>query len=464
MKILFVYPVTRPSLFKVQFSQGIGYLSAILKQAGYQIDLLCIHNYDKKEISNKIDSFKPDLIVVSSVTDQIELAKSIIGYIYEKYKLPIILGGVHPTIAPLESINIKGVFAVCIGEGEYALLELVKALEKNKPYLNIKNFWFKKENKIIKNPVRPLIEKLDSLPFPDRIIFDKTIDTDEIEFMGSRGCPYLCNYCINSCLADMYRNKGRFVRYRSVNNLLEEIEIVLKRYKTTRLVFHDDTFTINRIWLKEFCEKYPKKFKLPFVVNVRVETINREILKWLKDAGCSEIKIGVEAGNDHIRMEVLGRKITKEQIINTFKIIKEAGLNATSFNMIGIPFETEENIKETIELNREIQPYRMGVSIFRPYPGTKLYELCKNNKWISDRKIESYFEDISILDLPTISAKKIGYYHKIFPYCVWHPKLCILIKFIVRIRVYNLMIAFKNFLSKVLSREQKDYLMKLFKM
>ncbi len=143
MKLLFINPVTPPEVFKVQLSLGVAYLSAVLKKGGHETALLCSHKFNPKEISSKIDSFKPDIITISTVSDQFNLTKKIIEFIHQKYKLPIILGGTHPTVAPEESINIKGVTGLCRGEGEYALLEFADLYEKGEDYSKVKNFWFK---------------------------------------------------------------------------------------------------------------------------------------------------------------------------------------------------------------------------------------------------------------------------------------------------------------------------------
>ncbi len=468
MKVLFINPVTPPELFPVKMLMGVAYLSAVLKEKGHSTSLICPHNFSEKNISDAIAKFKPELIAVSSVTDQINLAEKIIDFIHYKYNLPIVLGGDHATVASEESINIKGVLGICVGEGEYALLELVEALEQKKDYSKIKNFWFKIDGKTVKNSLRPLIQDLDKLPFPDREIFDSIIDvSDELEFMGSRGCPYQCSYCINRTLMKAYSGCGKYVRFRSVDNIIKEIKETLSRYKTAKVLFHDDTFTLNKDWLKEFSQKYPKEIGMPYIANGRVETMDEEVVKMLKDSGCVEIKIGVEVGNEKLRKEVLNRNMTNEQIINVFKLCGRYGVPTTSFNMVGLPYETEENIKETIELNKKIKPLRMGVSIFRPYPGTELYEKCKKNDWISSRKIVSYFEDVSILDLPTISAAKISYYYKIFKLAVYHPVLAVFVKFLLKVRLYNFIESFFNIIKKIavnsLSRKQKDFLVRILR-
>ena len=468
MKVLFINPVTPPELFPVKMSMGVAYLSAVLKEKRHVTNLICPYSFSERDISDKIEEFKPDLIAVSSVTDQIELAKKIVNFIYGKYKLPIILGGNHATVDPEGSIAIKGLLGICIGESEEALLELVEALEQKKDYSKIKNFWFKINGKIVKNPIRVLIQDLDKMPFPDRDLFDGLIDTtDELEFMGSRGCPYQCSYCINRTLMKAYRGCGKYVRFRSVDNLLAEIKQALSKYKTAKILFHDDTFTLDKKWLKEFSDKYPKEIGMPYVANGRVETMDEEVVKLLKESGCVEIKIGVEVGNEELRKKVLNRNMTNEQIINVFRLCKKYGLLATSFNMVGLPYETEENVKETIALNKKIKPLRMGVSIFRPYPGTELYGVCKKNGWISDRKIVSYFEDVSILNMPQLPVSKIRYYYKLFRLGVYHPVLFVFAKVLYKIGLYGVIEKIvkvaRGIVVKSLSRKQKDFLQRVLR-
>ncbi len=468
MKILFVNPVTPPELFRVQLLQGLGYLSAALKKEGHETKLICPHVFDKKQITDTITYFKPDLIAASSVTDQFELCKAIFEFIHEKFKIPVVLGGVHATVAPEEAIAIKGIMGIGIGECDEAMLELANAIEKKKEYKHIRNFWFKDKGKIIKNPVRPLIKDLNALPFPDREIFEGIVDTkDEMEFMGSRGCPFQCSYCINRVLMNMYKNEGQFVRYRTVYNLLDEMEQALKKYKTNKVLLHDDTFTLKRKWLAEFCEKYPKRIGVPFVANGRVETIDEGIVRMLKKAGCDELKIGVEAGNDFIRNKILNRGMTKKQIINAFRLCHKYGIKTASFNMIGIPFETEETIKETIQLNKKVKPYIIAVSIFQPYNGTELYNICKKKGWLSERKVKSYFEEATRLDLPTISTKKIKYYYKLFKFEVYYPRFAFFVKILLKTGMYDpamkILWAIRMMLVKVLTAEQKEFLMKYVK-
>jgi radical SAM superfamily enzyme YgiQ (UPF0313 family) len=468
MKILFINPIPPKNVVQVRVSMGVAYLSAELKKAGHETLLFCPWNYSEVDIQNKINHFLPDMIAVSSVSDQFELSKRIMSFIKERYNLPIIIGGIHATVSPLECVE-ADVLGVCIGEGDEAFPEFLELYEKGEDYTKVKNFWFKKDGKIIKNPLRPLIQDLDSLPFPDRELFDDYIPQENVilEFMTSRGCPFQCNYCINKVLQGFYGVAG-YLRRRSVDNVLEEIKIELQKYidkhgySPKRIEFHDDLFTMDKKWLKEFSEKY-RHLNQDYVVNGRVETIDEETIKLLKDSGCVELKMGVESGNERIRKEYLNRHMTNEQIINCFKLCDKYGLKTSSFNMIGIPGETEKEIQDTIELNRILQPSVVGVSIFRPYQGTQLHQLCKEKGYLTERKTVSFYEGKSVINLPTISSNRINYYYQIFQTAVYRPNRLPLVNLLIKLHLFNPIMKSYYFCrrvaSKVLSRKIKDMIM-----
>lgn len=410
MKILFIYPV--PQNVGEPYQEGIASISAVLKQAGHETKLIHCNNFDKSKLSEAIERFNPKLVFLSTTTDQFELSNEIINYIYENFNLPVIMGGAHPTASPSECISIKGLLGICRGEGEYAALELVESLEKGRDYTKIKNFWFKKDGKIIKNKLRGLIRPLDELPFPDKKIFYEYHPRQTVlHIMVGRGCPFSCSYCIHHSLRKLYKNNGKYVRLKSVNYLISEIQHERENNRHIKHVhFMDDLFNLNRRWTKAFLERYSQKIKLPFSCLSHVQFLDEEMVRLMKSAGCTMICMGVEAGNDFIRNDTLNKKISKKEIISAFRLAKKFGILTISFNMIGVPFETEKTIKETIMLNRIIKPEGVWCSIFRPYPGTALFELCKSKGYISNRRVTSYKDPTSIIDQPSISKEKIRYY------------------------------------------------------
>ena len=270
--------------------------------------------------------------------------------------------------------------AVCIGEGEFPLKELSYRLDKNENYLSTQSFYFKTDNGIIKNPILPL-KDIDTLAFPEYSLFNYEKILAEsghcFPMMLARGCPFNCNYCCNHVIRNVYPNKNNYVRIPSVDHSIKIIKNNLTLYpKTQKIIFADDTFTLRKSWLFEFCEAYKKEIDLPFLCNARVETIDDQVAKCLKSAGCVSIDFGVESGNEWLRKYILNRKHSNKQIKKAFNITKKNAIKSFSFNMVGLPFETAEMAKDTLKLNLEIQPNFGKCFYFYPYPGSTLYKLC----------------------------------------------------------------------------------------
>ncbi len=405
MKILFVYPNIVES--PVDISTGLAILSALCKKAGHKTSLIdSSFGISDSDIIKKVKRFNPDIVAITTATNDFDYAVHIATLIKRNFELLIIAGGYHPTVYPEEVISKECFDIVCVGEGEYAFLELIKSLEKNKLNTKIKNLWFKKEQKnkisVIKNPLRLLIQDLDSLPLTDRTLFDYKRylkwNHGTATFISIRGCPFKCSYCINNFLCKMYKGKGKYVRFRSVDNLFKEIKKTLKKYGKyiKNIEFYDDTFTLDEKRVKEFCRKYPKEIGLPFNINARVNAVRPEFFKLLKQAGCVRVSIGLESGDSYIRNKILKRNMTDRQIIETFNAVKKAGLKTYAFNMVGIPFETKASIKKTINLNKKCRPDYVGVSIFNAFKGTEIYDLCEKKGWLKKKYARSYFRESNI--------------------------------------------------------------------
>ena len=175
------------------------------------------------------------------------------------------------------------------------------------------------------------------------------------------------------------------------------------------LSFDDDCFNKNPKWFRSFCLEYKEKIGIPYTCNTRPELFDRESAKLLKESGCKKINIGIESGDEDLRKKVLNRNIKDEDIIRAFDYAKESSLETMSFNMIGFPGETKDSIRKTIEFNKRVKPTYVQVSVFYPYTGTPLGELCKEKGYIEDKSsLFTYFgEGSSILKLPNLSKKDI---------------------------------------------------------
>ncbi|UCD07815.1 MAG: B12-binding domain-containing radical SAM protein [Candidatus Aenigmatarchaeota archaeon] len=413
MKILFI----QQDVFK---NYGIMMLSAILKKNGHECDILidCL----EKDLTCKIKSIKPYIIGFSITTTRYSWMIDLAKMVKSKFKIPILVGGPHPTFFP-EIINEDFIDIVCIGEGEYAILELLDKLENGEDINNIKNLWVKEGRKIFRNQIRNLIEDLDSLPYADRDLYKKYTllrnqNTDV--FMASRGCPYNCTFCFNKRYNNLYRGKGKILRRRSILSLINEIKrIVSNNRNVNYLIFLDDTFILGpRNWFIEFLTKYKHEIGLPFSITARADLVDEEIIKILKEAGCNSIRMGIESANPYLREKVLKKEITNKQIEYATKVIKNNKIKLQLYNILGTPGETLDTALETYELSYKLHPHYAWCSLMQPYPGTEIMEIAKEQKLIR----EDYgFEDLdnsyfSTLPLNITNKKEIVNLQKLFQF------------------------------------------------
>ncbi|RJP70317.1 MAG: radical SAM protein [Candidatus Abyssobacteria bacterium SURF_17] len=365
---------------KVLFVQNIFFeligtmsLSAYLRSRGHRVDLII--ETSPARILEHINGTNPDVIAFSSVTGQHKTVIGISSAIKQTFpKLPIVMGGAHPTFFP-EIIEKEPIDIVCRGEGEEAMADLMDRLDAGADITDIPNLWVKKEGSIVKNDVRPLVEDLDSLPYPDRTIYDKYpyLSTHPVRrFMSGRGCPYECNFCFNHALRQLYHGKGRFVRMRSQEKVIEEIKQVAELYPTMKRVkFEDDTFTLSKGWALRFLQEYKEQVHMPFACYSRADCVDDELARALKDAGCDRLDFGLETGSERIRNEILNKRLTDEQIVKAAEVLRRHGIPFGTANMFGLPGETLEDALETLKLNLKIRPYDVWGAVFQPYPGTE---------------------------------------------------------------------------------------------
>ncbi len=425
MRVLIIYPDLETT---VSYSFGVGIIVSFLKANGHKVKVIHLNEeidypLDYKRIKKEIEEFKPGLVAFSSTSTQFKFVKELAPLIKRDFNVPILCGGIHPTSTPDESISEEAIDFICIGEGEHAFLELIDRLEKGEDVSNVQNIWLKSDGNVIKNSLRDPVQNLDSLPLADREEVDhkKIVDISRgwVNILVGRGCPYRCTYCINHRYFNLYGNKYT-VRLRSVNNVLKEIEQIVKNPNVKMINFNDDTFTINKEWTLEFCREYGKHFKIPFACNVRPTNFDKDIADALKAAGCQEVKVGLESGSQRVRKEMLNRHMSDDVIIRAFNTAKHAGLRCWSFTMIGIPTETREDVLDTVRLLAKIRPYIIRCSILYPFRGTKIYDYCVEHNLIDREKEEKYanYFDGSILKLNNLSQIDILKFKKMFKWYV----------------------------------------------
>ncbi len=406
---------------------GIMHLSSVLKAAGHEVELSIAAQEDPVQ---RARDWQPGVLAYSLSTGSQDYYTALNHELRQVVPGAFsVFGGAHGTFFP-EMIEAAGVDGVCIGEGEYAMRDLVDALAAGQEPYAIANWWFKRNGEVIKNPPRPLIADLDELPLPDRdLVYQRHRLTRRAKikhFITGRGCPYDCSYCFNHAYWEIYKGTGsKRVRQRSVDNVLAEVAYVKEHYPLGFVVFVDDTFIVFKDWVAEFAEKYPQAIGLPFFCNVRANLVTPELVAQLKRAGCVSVGMGIEAGNDEMRNHVLRRHMSKETIINACRAVREGGLHLISTNMLGLPGGTLAQDFETLELNIACRPSYANTFLFQPYPRTALGEYAREGGYMagSYEDIHTSAWETSILKFPPGEKRQIENLQKWFALAVEFPWL-----------------------------------------
>ncbi|MDD5012047.1 MAG: radical SAM protein [Candidatus Nanoarchaeia archaeon] len=408
MKITLISTSTYPS------DQGIRTISSMLKKAGHNVRIVFMslsenyfRNYNLREL-NQLLKFCRDsqLIGINAFASTSKRASRIISFLKKRLNQPIVYGGVHATISPEDCIKVCDL--VCVGEAEDAIVELANAIENKKSIEKIKNLWIKKENKIIKNPVRNLIDNLDEIPMPDYEInthylldnkkirkFSESDLDGAIFFLTGRGCPYGCDYCSNSLLNELYKEKRKkILRWHSPEYIIRGILELKKKFPTLNYFdIRDDTFSWrNKEDIKKFCELYKKQIKMRFKCLGDPKTIDDEKISLLIDAGCTDIIIGIQ-GSEKTNSEIYHRNQKDEDVLRASRILnKYKDKLAVMYDVITCnPYETPENIISLIRLLQKIpKPYYLSVNNLVLFPGSKLDQRARKEGLVKTEKDAAY--------------------------------------------------------------------------
>lgn len=428
---------------------SIPILSSLVKRDGHDAELIEFGLNSKKAIK-KLISYHPDIIMYSICSNQAKRYLEINQILKKKINFFSLFGGPHPTFFP-SFIEERGVDAICRGEADVTFPQFLKNFGKDATY-KTKNFLFKKDNQIIENPLENLVENLDSLPFPDRdIIYSNSYflaNTPIKTFSAGRGCPFNCSYCFNHVFNTMYIGNGEILRTKSVDYLIKEIKKVKEKYPLKFIKFHDDIFGLNKEWLRDFSDKYPKEIGLPFLCYLRPSIVTEDYCRELKKAGCYSICIAIECGNEKIRREILNRNITDEQIVNAVGILRKFKIKIYTLNIVGLPTETYEDMIKTIRINQRVKTDFADVSIFQPYPGTRITEYCLKHGYLNEGN-ENFVSQFSysVLNLPKEFKEKIYITHRIFSIIVNYPKAEFLLPLLFKIRNFPFVMKILNYMS-----------------
>lgn len=345
---------------------GVMVLSSVLKMSGHNVDIVEAR-YDK--IKKRLENNNFDILAYSAHTFIIRYYLNLNLKIKKEFRILSVFGGPHIALYP-ETIDEPGVDGICIGEGEYALLDLANNLSEGKPITNIQNWWIKQDGKIFKNPCRSVIKDLDSLPFADRRLFTST---DMAIVSTTRGCQYQCAFCTQ---------KGAF-RHRSVDNVIQELRQIKAEGNRRYIYFADSSLNFSPSWLRDFTQVYKKEISLPFYCYVRADLINEESAGYLKEAGCFSVIMGVEAANDYLRNDILKKGLAKDKIIDAAQLIKRHKIRLRTTSIIGIPHGSLQDDLDTIRLNIQCKPDYALAFLLVIFKNTESYDLLMKEEGAS---------------------------------------------------------------------------------
>ncbi len=438
MNVLFVYSLNNgilpngllSSQETIQF--GISHISSFLKKQGHRTELFVTSRLFGQKTSGAlkrtIDTFRPDVICFSAVATQYDFIAALAADVKCAYpNIYLVIGGVHATLNPEEAVS-SDFNAICVGEGEGPVVELVAQLEAGKTPSGIPNLWIKRDSGLEKNPPRPFMQDLDSLPFPDRNMWQRWMSKKArrmCSVLASRGCPFDCSYCSNHALRKI--TQGSYVRQRSPGNIAEEIRQIAVEFPTIKEIYLEtETLIINSPWCLALCaqlEKLNKELKNPisFGANIRVVPGQEldSIFSALKRCNFRFINIGLESGSERVRREILRRNYSNDDVISAVALARKYGLQVALFNLIGVPGETFDDFKKTVKINRLCKPDWNLTSIYFPYKGTDLYRLCEERGLLKEPVDYKNERQKAVLDLPEFSRRQIQESLKFFNYYVY---------------------------------------------
>jgi anaerobic magnesium-protoporphyrin IX monomethyl ester cyclase len=449
MRILLVWPNRAGFGFK---PIGLSLLSALLKEGGHEvrlfdttpidldpgglstvrsqirifrpIDTTGLHLEKQKldlrtETVDLLESFRPELVGVSALSDECGVGLAISGFVKEwDPGVPVVWGNKAATMAPERILHDAGVDYVCIGEGFGLLPDLAAALAAGADPRGLPNLaWRDGRGEVHRNPLRPYHEPLDDLPFADWTIFDRRHDCKPFngrmyvggDHMICWGCPYSCTYCINDSYRALYAGAGgHYLRRYSVDRIIRELRSLVDQWGVTFFKFHDEDFCLKPMeYFRTLSRAYADEVGVPFTAMANARNVTPEKVRLLREMGCVSVSIGIESGNEGLRREVLKRRETKAEIIDAVHLLADAGIRTSGFNMIGIPHETRETVLETIQLNRDAGVDCADTGFFYPLEGTELYDMAVSEGLFDPAEDQGYDDVTPNLRLPGITGEEL---------------------------------------------------------
>lgn len=451
MKVLLINPPRNLKNYKKQFFAaplGLAYLAAYLREKGFSvglIDAIAEGSDDIEPLANgifkcglsnenlkaRIHQFNPDVIGISCMfTPRFNNVAEIARMVKDiDSRIKVVVGGIHVSACPEESLKERAIDFVVLGEGEIPFYNLLKKLDcRQTDFTDICGIAFCSNGKAILNSKQNFIDDLDMLPLPARDLLPMeryfeinsgrdslTRERRQTSMITSRGCPYNCTFC--SAITFW----GRNWRKRSAENVLEEIECLIRVYKIKEISFEDDNMSLDPVRLEQICQGIIKrnlKFRWNTPNGIAVHNLSRPLISLMKQSGCQRLNFGIESGDDYILNTIIRKNISLDKIRKVVGWCKEEGIITLGYFVLGMPGENPKTIRNTIEFAKSINLNEIGIFIATPFPGTELYRICKEKNYLkhdyNDILAEDEIENEILFETPFLSADDVIKYKSLF--------------------------------------------------
>jgi anaerobic magnesium-protoporphyrin IX monomethyl ester cyclase len=411
MKITLVNPPYPPSVHSHPpfIPLGLAYLGAVAERAGHEVAIIDCQaeklTYEAFRV--RIARTPSEVIGVTATTLLYKSAMKLITIAKETQPEAVtVLGGSHGTFWDENALNeYPSLDIVVRKEGEQSFIELLERLQTHSGLSGLLGITYRNKDKITRNADRPFIKDLDSLPFPAHhlIPLENLKHNGKILFplISSRGCVYWCDFC------STVRMFGRGYRMRNAKNVVDEMQFVHDKYGVEQVTFYDDAFTVDRDRVIKICDElHARKLHMIWDCGTRVDMVDRELMKTMRDAGCIAVWLGVESGSEVI-LGAMNKSIKLNQTRIAYKTAHDVGLMTIANVVLGFPGETEQTARETIRFVKELDPDDVGFYVATPYPGTPMYEQVVKNGWLRVTDFNKYDTATPTFETPQLSMERI---------------------------------------------------------
>jgi len=409
-RVLLVQPPAATRNKGGSFAEPIGleYVAAMLGSQGHEAPIVdaWVDGLDFPDIQQSIRDFAPDVVGITATSVLVPNAWTVAEQVKAiSPDIPVVMGGAHAIYEPRWTLQNPAVDVAIVGEGEDAILELLDVWNGTGTLDDVAGIAYRDaDGAFVKTKGREYNDHLDRLPFPVRNERHQAAYS-LYEVVGKRGCPFRCTFCGAS--AD-----HRKVRFRTPENVMEEVAELFGRYGKKKLYFNDDVFTINKQWAHDFCDLLLRRgLDIEWECQTRVDLVDLELLTKMKRAGCESVVFGIDAGNQK-NFDLLRKAITVEQAYVSVRHAKEAGMAVWCNFIMGYPWETHRDLQDTIDLARGLDPHFARFFIATPYPGSPLYDYAKERGIIKTLDLNAYSQDsgTTILELDHVTPEELSHF------------------------------------------------------